>query len=371
METFRQMLNDCIRIGIAQKKTSFMSLRYACYPELQKYAIAPAYKNNAISRASGILSNYRKLLKKGRRVKTAYCRNAILTTCKGFTLRIEGNRLVLPQKLKLPLNDYVLKQLEDSELRSVTISGNAISVCYAREVKQIECTGVVGIDTNLENVTAAFDDDATKKFDMKEIVVVKQRYREVKSHLKRNDSRIMEQISQKYGKLQADNAQSEINKVTARIVKRAKKKRLAFALENIKDIRKLYRKGNGQGSNYRARLNSWAFREFQRQIEYKATKEGLKVIYVNARGTSARCSKCDGEMSVEENRMLRCLSCGLRIDRDKNAAINIRKRGLEKLFSMRFGPIGLPNEAVNGNPMKKLPTEVILRADGGQEQLIR
>jgi putative transposase len=181
----------------------------------------------------------------------------------------------------------------------------------------------------------------------------------------------MEQISQKYGKLQADKAQSEIHKVTARIVKRAKKKRLAIALENIKDIRKLYRKGNGQGSNYRARLNSWAFGEFQRQIDYKATREGLKVIYVNARGTSAKCSKCDGKMSVEENRMLRCLSCGLRIDRDKNAAINIRKRGLEKLFSTRFGPIGLPNEAVNGNPMKKLSTEVILRADGGQEQLIR
>jgi putative transposase len=286
-------------------------------------------------------------------------------------LRIEGNQLVLPQKLKLRLNDYVLKKLEDSDLRSVTISSNTISVCYAKEVNNIECTGVVGIDTNLENVTAAFDDDTTKKFDMQEIAKVKQRYRKVKSHFKRNDSRIMEQISQKYGKLQADKAQSEIHKVTARIVKRAKKKRLAIALENIKDIRKLYRKGNGQGSNYRARLNSWAFGEFQRQIDYKSTREGLKVIYVNARGTSAKCSKCDGKMSVEENRMLRCLSCGLWIDRDKNAAINVRKRGLEKLFSMQFGPIGLPNEAVNGNPMKKLPTEVILRADGGQEQLIR
>jgi hypothetical protein len=69
--------------------------------------------------------------------------------------------------------------------------------------------------------------------------------------------------------------------------------------------------------------------------------------------------------------MLYCTSCGLRIDRDTNAAINVRKRGLEKLFSTRFGPIGPPSEAVKRNPVKKLPTEVILRADGGQEQLIR
>jgi putative transposase len=91
METFRMMMNDCIRIGLAQNKTSFMSLRYACYPELQKYNIASAYKNNAISRAAGILSNYRKLLRKGRTPKIPYCRNVILTTCKGFVLRIEGN----------------------------------------------------------------------------------------------------------------------------------------------------------------------------------------------------------------------------------------------------------------------------------------
>jgi hypothetical protein len=76
-------------------------------------------------------------------------------------------------------------------------------------------------------------------------------------------------------------------------------------------------------------------------------------------------------MSVEENRMLRSSSCGLQIDRYVFVAINVRKRGLEKLFSVRFGPIGLPSEAVKGNLMKKLTSEVILRADGGQEQLFR
>ena len=71
MDTFRQMLNECIRVGLAENKTSFMSLRYACYLKLKDYKIASAYKNNAISRASGILSNYKKLLKKGKRVEKA------------------------------------------------------------------------------------------------------------------------------------------------------------------------------------------------------------------------------------------------------------------------------------------------------------
>jgi transposase len=63
--------------------------------------------------------------------------------------------------------------------------------------------------------------------------------------------------------------------------------------------------------------------------------------------------------------MLRCLKCGLFIDRDENAAINIRKRGLEKFFSTRFEPIGLPSEAMNGNPT----TTVILLAEGSQSNV--
>ena len=60
--------------------------------------------------------------------------------------------------------------------------------------------------------------------------------------------------------------------------------------------------------------------------------------------------------------MLRCSKCGLFIDRDENAARNIRKRGLEKLFSMRFSPIGLPGETMNGNGT----TSLILLVDGSQ-----
>ena len=180
---------------------------------------------------------------------------------------------------------------------------------------------------------------------MIETAEMRAKYRQVKSHFKRNDHRILEKISEKYGRLQADKSQTEIHKITARIVKLARKQEAGIALENIKGIRKLYRKGNGQGTNYRARLNSWAFGEFQRQVEYKAKREGLIVIRINARGTSTKCSRCGNKMFPEENRMLYCSKCKIRIDRDQNAAINIRNRGLEKLFSTRFKPIGLPYEA--------------------------
>jgi putative transposase len=45
-------------------------------------------------------------------------------------------------------------------------------------------------------------------------------------------------------------------------------------------------------------MNSWCFREIQRQIEYKAAWEGIRVVYVRAANTSRTCSKC---RSVNKN----------------------------------------------------------------------
>lgn len=177
------------------------------------------------------------------------------------------------------------------------------------------------------------------------------------------------EIYAKYGKLQADKTLSEIHKHAARMIKHAKKYNLAIAIEDKLDNMQsnLYRKGNGQGRDFRFRLNSWARGEAKRQLEYKGKREGILVFTVNPRGTSAKCSKCGNKKMIhEKNRMLYCTSCNLRIDRDVNAAINIRNIGLKKLFSMRFKPEGLSTEAMKWNPVKELTTEVILRADGSQ-----
>jgi putative transposase len=133
-------------------------------------------------------------------------------------------------------------------------------------------------------------------------------------------------------------------------------------MENIRGIRRLYRRGNGQGNDYRARLNSWSFYELQRQIEYKARWEGIPVAYVAARGTSVNCSICGSRTYPNGQRTLHCSRCGISVDRDVNAARNILAKG----GGVRFTPDGPPEvrrEAVKGNEATTAP---ILRADGGK-----
>ena len=133
-------------------------------------------------------------------------------------------------------------------------------------------------------------------------------------------------------------------------------------MEDLKGMRKLYRKGNGQGRNYRHRLNSWSYYELQRQVEYKARWEGIPVYYVAAWGTSSRCSTCGGRTSQSPNgpRLLCCQTCRSTFDRDENAARNILAKG-----GLRFGPDGPPGEAMVAERVQAKATP-IRAVDGGK-----
>jgi len=65
---------------------------------------------------------------------------------------------------------------------------------------------------------------------------------------------------------------------------------------------------------------------------YKAENAGRTMIQVNPRNTSQNCSGC-GELVKKDLsvRVHHCSSCGLTIDRDENAAINILALGLQSI----------------------------------------
>ena len=71
MSKFRNMINDCIRIGLQNNVTSLKTLSTMSYRYLDRYDIVSYYyKLHAISRASGILQNRKKSIKRGFKTKT-------------------------------------------------------------------------------------------------------------------------------------------------------------------------------------------------------------------------------------------------------------------------------------------------------------
>ncbi len=356
------MVNDCVRIGLRENVTSMKSLCMKAYHQLSAYDIPTCYRLTAISRAAGILRNHRRVMKKNRSARVPYVTGLSLTDCYGFLVihRLVRVTVKKGEYVFIVLNDHTLRSIGGHTPRSLTLTADGLSICLSKEVPEIEPVGAIGIDRNLDNVTIADSDGGTLRYDLAGATEVKARCRETKRHFRRNDARIERAVYGKYGRIQRNRVGWLLHNVSASIVRRAKEKRLGIVMENIRGIRRLYRKGNGQGTNYRARLNSSSFHELQRQIEYKARWEGIPVAYVAARGTSANCSICGSRTYPNERRTLQCSRCDISIDRDVNAARNIlAKRGV------RFTPDSPPEvrkEAMKGNGT----TTPILGADGGK-----
>ena len=342
------MVNDSIRIGLEEKTTSLNSLSLKAYHQLGRYNLPTSYRLTAISKATGILKNYRKSLRK-HPTKIPYCTKPMLTDC--YTRRIVNGKLRLPitprNYVYIPLNKHTLVSISGHTLRSVTLTTCTISVCYSKEIAETEPRGLIGVDRNLNNLTTAANTGETSRFDLSEATRIKFAYREVKSHFRRNDDRIRKRIYGKYGVKQRNRVKQIIHKATKAIIEDTKIRGFGIAMEKLTGLRRLYRKGNGQGNEYRSRLNGWSFGEAQRQIEYKSKWEGIKVVYVQPGGTSSRCAVCGSKVLESTDRMVYCPTCKTLVDRDINAARNIVKRGL------RFGPVGASSEAV----MVEDPTE--------------
>lgn len=72
-------------------------------------------------------------------------------------------------------------------------------------------------------------------------------------------------------------------------------------------------------------LGLWSYYQLQEMIKYKADRENIKVRYVNPAFTSQKCSKCgniDKENRETQAKFI-CKECGLNINADYNASINI------------------------------------------------
>jgi len=94
-----------------------------------------------------------------------------------------------------------------------------------------------------------------------------------------------------------------------------------FVLEDLKGIRK--QKSKGKVLN--KWLSNWSFWQLEQLLGYKAEAVGKKIVKVDARYTSQKCSNCSQiEKKNRNGSHFECDRCGYREHADVNAAKNIR-----------------------------------------------
>jgi len=303
---FRYCANEAIRIGIEKNLTSKFKLHYQLYHKLRLDSqFHSKYVYGALECAAARLKQYKKILKKKPNAKKPYIsKNHLIIN--NLSYKIEGDCVRIPLEpakyLFIRLTSYVCKKIKGTKLGNVVISNDKIIVSYSKDIPEQKPANFTGIDRNLDNITTYDSKGNFVVHDLSKAQRIITSYSAVKSKFRRNDARIRKKLFQKYGRLQKNRVHNILHCTSKEIVSQ----NTGIVMENIKGIRKLYRKGNGQGRKYRQKMNSWSFYEIQRQIEYKARWLGLPVKYVNAGGTSAMCATCGSKLVSEEHRQLFC-----------------------------------------------------------------
>ena len=174
---------------------------------------------------------------------------------------------------------------------------------------------ILGLDRGLYNLCTLSDGTIISS---KQAVAVKRRYQYLRSKLQQKGTRSAKRHLSKL-KQRETRFMTDFNHcVTKQLASRTNVG--TYVLEDLKGIRK-----HRRGRKLNSWLSNWAYYQFEQQLQYKCDLTGIRVIFVDPRYTSQKCSLCG---TIDKNSRKKskfvCTSCGHREHADINAAKNIR-----------------------------------------------
>ncbi|MEI8307216.1 MAG: RNA-guided endonuclease TnpB family protein [Chloroflexales bacterium] len=249
----------------------------------------------------------------------------------GNGVRREGERLILS---KVGAVHVVLHRPVEGTPQTVTLTRSRTGTWFAcfsceTEAEPLPPTGdVVGVDVGLHNFATLSNG--------KPPIPNPRFYRRDEADLKRVPQR---KDAAKNAQNWPENAKQK--GILARIHERIANRRSDFAHKESRTLVNAYQvivfedvapMEMGRSRGMRKSIVDVAWTQFMQMTVAKAEEAGRRVILVNPKNTTKLCSTC-GEIVPKalSVRVHTCPVCGLVMDRDENAALNILQRGLLSL----------------------------------------
>jgi putative transposase len=187
-----------------------------------------------------------------------------------------------------------------------------------------EVKSAVGIDVGLYNFLTTSDGDT---------VPIPQIYRRTQHHLARQQRKL---ARQQKGSRRQVKKKNHIARIHQRVERQRKDFHYQTAHKLIKNfdliaVEDLNIKGLARTRLSKSILDA-AWGAFINILEAVAVKRGVRVVKVNPHSTSQNCSGCGHKVPKTLSvRLHQCPKCGLLMDRDENAAINILNRAISEV----------------------------------------
>ncbi len=350
VSNFRDMVNDAIRICLEENVKGRLRLRDRIYKELQlRYTVGSRFPYSVAEIAWSIVKKHklwhRRPYAKKLMLKMDSRNYSLDYSILSLPFR-KGERIFIP----LQYGEYQRSFLIDKTLKrgSITMTETAIIITFWRDTPATEPLRKVGYDLNEKSIV---DGDGTIQ-DLSKVARLHTLYGIRRSGFYERhprDTRLKKKFAS--STREKERVSQFLHRVSTLIVEKARANNEAIVLERLKGIRFAHQKGNGERKSTRRRIALWPFRQLQSYVEYKAGWAGVPVEYVSPAYTSKTCNVCgfiNRNLKLTDRSWL-CPSCGAKLDRDLNAAINIERRGkIRCLGEVRPGARG-KDEAVKRN----------------------
>ena len=213
---------------------------------------------------------------------------------------------------KLPCGEYYLSVLVDGDL--------------THKVK--ESHNIIGIDLGVKDFIVTSDGEVFenlhfKKNESKKLIrIQKQLSRKQNGSNNRNKSRI--KLAKVYKRI-TDKKQYYLHQVSNTLINENQ----VICMEDL-NVSGMLRNHKLAGS-----IQEMSFYEFKRMLEYKANWYGRKLVFVDRFYPSSKtCNHCgyiNKKLKLSDRQWV-CPDCGEIIERDYNAALNIRDEGIRLIF---------------------------------------
>ena len=188
-------------------------------------------------------------------------------------------------------------------------------------------TDFVGVDLGLAEIAT---DSLGTSYSGKPVEKIRRKHNLQRKRLQRKGTRGAKKKLKRLSGKEARFRKHVNHQISKAIVKTAQGTGLGIALEDLSGIRNRL---PAWSKDSRHRLGSWGFYQLRNFIEYKARLAGVFVVLVDPRNTSRTCSECghcEKDKRKSQSKFL-CMSCGLSMNADQNAALNIGAQATRKM----------------------------------------
>lgn len=305
---------------------------------LKNWMFSKHYVDSAINSVIGLVKGWIALHNRGRAKNTLkITKRTVYVKSTLFSLRDGVLRISIePDKryLEVDLMKYPWIPKDFDKIGCLLMTEKELIITVKKEVEP-KAWGWASFDVNLTNVTA-FIDGKTERYDLKELYHIHRAYeikRQRVQKLSKFKPKTARKLLNKYSKREKNRAGDFMQKPTTNIARALEEKSCGAILENLKGMKGLVLNGLKDANR---KLSKWNARTFQSMLEYKLKWLGLPVKYVNPANSSKTCPACSGSMASYLGRSMKCQKCGLTMDRDVVAVLNLQMRGA-----------GFPQRALN------------------------